>query len=443
MTGPTKGKTVAEINERLRRGEAVVLTAQEFKAETRHGRRDSLEDVDVVTTASHGVMSGTAAVFSVPVSGRGVFSRATRAWLNGVPAFPGPAPNERLGYVDLMVYGTTPSRDAPGRYGGGHLFRDLVERKEVQIEIVTDENRSLRRRFTLEELDFARMYNFRNAYRNYMAFGNFKGRSPIPTIFGFRPMGPESGVTTVGTGELNPLQNDPELRTIGVGTRILVNEAPGLVVGCGTRSGPDRPNLSVVADMFTMNPRYMGGFITSGGVEVLNAVAIPIPLLNDAVRQALSHCLDEKISLPVADLGDRLPLAEVTYAEVWQGRDLTIAFDPTRRCAECADACPAEAACPVEAISWRERQLDKERCTRCGACAVVCTGGAFRADLGQIELLGRQWPITFRLSDRVRAMELAESLKGRLLRGEFLLSESVTPITFRQPGAKPGDSRRS
>lgn len=442
MDGTTEPKTVAEINERLQRGEAVVLTAQEFKAEVRRGRGFRPEDVDVVTTASHGIMSGTAAVFSVPVSGRGVFARAKRAWLNGVPAFPGPAPNERLGYVDVMVYGTSPSRDAPGRYGGGHLFRDLVERKEIEINILTDEDRSLSRRFSLEELDFARMYNLRNAYRNYMAFGNFRGSSPIPTIFGFRPMGPGSGVTTVGSGELNPLQNDPELRTIGVGTRILVNEAPGLVVGCGTRSGPERPNLSVVADMFTMNPRYMGGFITSGGVEVLNAVAIPIPVLDEAVLQALSRALDERIPLPVADLGDRLPLAEVTYAEVWQGRDLAIIFDPTRRCPECAETCLAEAACPVEAISWRECHLDKERCTRCGACAVACQSGAFRADLGQIEVLGRKWPITFRLGDRVRAMELAEGLKARMLRGEFLLAEGVTPITFRQPGANPGDLRR-
>ncbi len=152
-----------------------------------------------------------------------------------------------------------------------------------------------------------------------------------------------------------------------------------------------------------------------------------------AVLRALSECLDEKIPLPVADVSDRVPLGEASYAEVWQGRDLAIGFHPDRRCEECAENCPAETACPVAAISWRAGTLDEERCVRCGACAVVCRRGAFTADLGRIEILGRSWPITFRLSDRVRAMQLAERLKAMMLEGEFLLAEGETPLTQHRP----------
>lgn len=425
-----KAKTVAEINARLKRGEAIVMTVHELKAAIRAGRRLALEDVDVVTTATQGIMSGTAAAFSVPVAERGRFTRATEAWINGVPGFPGPAPNERLGYVDLMIYGTSASRDDPARYGGGHLFRELVERKEVTIEVRTDSGQRLARRFTLDELDFARMYNFRNAFRAYMAFGNFKSDQPLRTIFSFRPMGPDSGISAVGSGEVNPIQNDPRLRTIGVGTQAFVNDAPGVVVGGGTRATPERPSLSIVADMFPMKARYMGGVVTGEGLEVLNSVSIAIPVLDDEVLRGLLECLDERLPLPVADVADRLPVDEITYADVWQGRDLTVTLDASRACPECGRSCAAQQACPVGAVLWSERRIDPERCIRCGACAVVCRNGAFQADLGSVVAAGASRPITFRTSDRVRAMELAESLKDRLLQGLASVVEKIADVDF-------------
>nr|MDO8062344.1 homocysteine biosynthesis protein [Candidatus Freyrarchaeum guaymaensis] len=94
-------RSIDEINEKIRRGEAVVLTAEELKGMVRKGEAVRLEDVDVVTTATCGLMSGTAAILTVPVAERGAFDRAEEAWLNGVPAIPGPCPNERLGMVDL------------------------------------------------------------------------------------------------------------------------------------------------------------------------------------------------------------------------------------------------------------------------------------------------------------------------------------------------------
>ena len=61
-------KTISSINERILDGEAVVLTAAELKEMVLEGDVPSHEDVDVVTTGTCGVMSGTAAVMHFRVS---------------------------------------------------------------------------------------------------------------------------------------------------------------------------------------------------------------------------------------------------------------------------------------------------------------------------------------------------------------------------------------
>ncbi len=425
-------RTIVEINERLRRGEAVVLTAHEVKEAARRGPPLEVEDVDVVTTGTRGPMSGTAAAFTLP--GAPAAGPATAVWLNGVPAYPVPEGGGDLsGGLDLVVYGTAESRWEPRRYGGGHLFRDFVEGQPLTLETASDGGALVRRTVTREDFSFARLYNARNAFRNYMAFGNFKGGPPLPTIFGFRPLDAGMGVTVVGSGELSPLQNDPGLRVIRQGTRVLVNGAPGLVVGHGTLSAAARPNLSLVADMFEMDPQYMGGFITDAALEVVNAVAVPIPVLDEATLAAVAGALDEAVPLPVADVSDRVPFAQATYGEIWQGTDLAIRYDAAR-CVTCSFSCIAEHYCPVGAISWREKRHDDTLCFACGACTITCVGGAFTARLGQITVDGRQVPITFRQSDRRRALRIAELLRDRMRQGQFLLSDLGDPIEHRSGG---------
>jgi uncharacterized protein (DUF39 family) len=125
-------KTQAEINAKIRNGTALVMTATEFKQHVRNGDTITCDEVDVVTTGTFGVMSGTYAVLSIPIAEKKAFKTADRVWLNGVPAVPGPCPNENLGLVDLMVYGTA---HANASYGGGHLFRDLVQGNPVDVVV--------------------------------------------------------------------------------------------------------------------------------------------------------------------------------------------------------------------------------------------------------------------------------------------------------------------
>lgn len=60
-------RTVEEICSRISRKEAVVMTAYEICQFVREGKDLKMEDVDVVTTATRAIMSGTYAVMSFPV----------------------------------------------------------------------------------------------------------------------------------------------------------------------------------------------------------------------------------------------------------------------------------------------------------------------------------------------------------------------------------------
>ena len=416
-------RTIAEINERIKSQDAVVLTAQEVRDKVKEGEELALKDVDVVTTATRAIMSGTYAVLSFPMAEAGTFVRAEKAWINGVPACIGPCPNERLGIVDLMIYGTAHSKDRAD-YGGGHLFRDLVEGREVQVEVETCEGESLTNSICLDEIPYARIFSTRNAFKNYVAFVNPRN-APLPTIFSALEFPPDLSCATVsGCGQLNPIKNDPNLETIGIGTRILLNGAEGFVIGTGTRSMPSRPNLLGLADMHQMRPEYMGGFVTSAGPECIGSWAVPIPVLNESILENIL-LQDRDIALTIMDVNVRQKIGKTTYEDVWGSTDLEIEFDPGR-CASCRK-CTAEPKCPMRAITIVGDQVkrDKGKCFNCGLCVSQCTGGAFRGNLGAIRLGGRMIPIQLRQSDRARAIQLAEKLKTQILDGSFRITEMV------------------
>ncbi len=412
-------KSVSEINNKILRGEAVVFTAEEFKRMVRNGEEVHADDVDVVTTATCAVMSGTAAVIVVPVAERGVLERAEEAWLNGVPAFPGPCPNERLGVVDLIVYGTS---HASRSYGGGHLFRDIVEGRPVHVKVKAA-GKIFEKEVTIDEMPFARMFTTRSAFRNYVAFVNTR-IGTVSTIFSVTGLkGPLKEATVSGTGEVNPLENDPDMRVIGFGTRILVNGAVGYVAGEGTRSSKERPNLSVVADMRGMKPEFMGGFTTSSGPECITSIAVPIPVIDEGVLERL-RVLDENIKLPVMDVNTRTQIAESSYRSVWQGVELEVRFD-TGKCRECErEVCEVEKYCPTQAFS--RRGIDKTRCFNCCTCLHLCPEQGSRM-CGSIQVNGKDVPIVLRQSNRSRANMLSRMLKKLIEKGEFLLT-GHTPL---------------
>ena len=304
-------KNIEEINEKIAREEAIILTAAELKSIVRDGQTITARDVDVVTTGTFGVMSGTMAVMMVPVAEKCSFEKADSIWLNGVPAQPGPCPNERLGVVDLVIHGTSHADD---RYGGGHLFRDLVKGKKIDI-LVEAHGRTYENRVTLEDIDFARIITTRLAFKNYHALIN-PTATTISTIFSVTGLtGPFTETSVSGCGEINPLQNDSSHRIIGIGTRVLLNGATGYIMGKGTRSSPDKPNVSAFADMKAMDPDMMGGMKTSHGPECLTSLAVPIPVLDEEILLGLK-ILDRDIPLPVSDINGRTAHTKVNYGYI-------------------------------------------------------------------------------------------------------------------------------
>jgi putative methanogenesis marker 16 metalloprotein len=436
---PREEKTVAEINEKLRNGEAVVMTAMEFKKEVRAGRKFTVSDVDVVTTGTRGVMSGTSAMFTFPLEGKA--REIKKMWMNGVPCIHVARPDQGGQDVDVALYATAESQDHSGRYGGGHVLRDLVEGQNVEVECRMADGATRFTTVSLDRFTFARLYNFRNDFQNYTAFSNFKNQDSYRldpySIFACRPMPPFRGITASGSGELNPLQNDPHSAVVKSGTRILLNGAPGVVVSYGTRSMPSKRCLFVSGDMAGMQPQFMGGFKTSIGVEVTNGIAIPFPITSAEVLDGLAGCLDENIPLPAADIGDRIPLFSLKYSDIWAGARLQIEFDP-ERCICCSFQCAAEYYCPMGAISWKDKTIDQDRCVACGACTANCLGGAFkgmgdapRGNVGTVRILGHDVPLIFRQSNRYRSEMLASYLKELMDKGEFLLTDSEAALKHR------------
>ena len=427
-------RTIPEIQDNIDVGDAVVLTATEISARIRAGEEIRLEDVDVVTTATRGIMSGTYSVLSFKVSDPDSFVKASEVLLNGVPAVVGPCPNERLGVLDLIILGTAHSESNPN-YGGGHLFREMVEGKTIKIDVTTSEGGRFSVETRLSEIPYAKLHATRHAFKNYRAFVN-PGKEPIKTIFHALSFeGKFKEMTFCGCGELNPIENDPKLETIGIGTRVLLNGADGFVTGAGTRSAPDNPNLTGFADMHDMIPEYMGGFVTSAGPEIINTWAVPIPILHEGMLKNILK-LDKEIPLKLVDLAGRIPLCEITYGDVWDNADLNVKYEP-EKCINCRDCLVVE-ACPMGAVSRGETRAvhSPEFCFNCGLCISRCRGGAFSANLGSVRCATggclRDIKVTLRQSDRARAIIAAEELKEKILTGRFRLTEPVEKISWRE-----------
>lgn len=412
-------RSIHDINQKIKQGEATVLTAEEVTRLVIDGEEPTVKDVDVVTTGTCGIMSGTAAIFHLPVAEPGSFKKARKITLNGVPGFPGPCPNEWLGSVDLMVYGTSHSVEDP-QYGGGFLFKDMLKGEEIEIVVEDIEGNIIKSSASLDDFGTAQMIGTRFAFKNYTAFTN-PGKEPISSIFNAVDMdGPFKGISFSGCGELNPLQNDPLLHSIRKGTRLLINNSEGLFISTGTRNSPEKPNMMITADMKEMDPHYLGGFRTGSGPEVYNSVATAIPILDGDILQK-TFIKNEDIILPVADIRGRHSVLNQTNYGVWRGADERPTYE-RELCQKCT-TCLVEERCPT--MAFNNHELNTIRCFGCGMCAYSCPFGTFQMKTGQIlmdwEGEVKELDVSCRQSDIKRARELARELKKRIENRTFLL----------------------
>ena len=413
-------RTIGQINEKIEKNEARIYTAEEFKKLIKEDNAPSFEEVDVVTTGTCGVMSGTAAIFNFTVSKPGVFMRAKNIYLNGVPANIGPCPNEWLGSVDLILHGTSKSVEDHS-YGGGFLLKDILEGKDISVKVEAINGDIIESTTNINEIGRAQMIGTRMAFKNYNSFVN-PDNEPVSSIFSAIPLeGNLSGFTFSGCGDLNPLQNDPNHNIIKNGVNVLLNGAEAIVLGDGTRSSPEKPNLMITGNLKEMDPTYLGGFKTGEGGEVYDTVAIPIPVLNEEIYNNLL-IKNSDIPLSVCDIkGRHLPVSETTYGDVWEGHELRPKYDGDS-CSKC-DKCIVEEVCPTNA--FYDKRLDLSRCFGCGMCVHYCKNNSFDMNVGDVDLeidgKTHNIPIICRQSDALRANKLSLKLKKMIKNQEFKL----------------------
>ncbi|TFF88857.1 MAG: methanogenesis marker 16 metalloprotein, partial [Promethearchaeota archaeon] len=180
-----KKRSLDEINAKIKEGKATILTVQELINKLDNGEKIRFKDVDVITTATNALMSGIAGIFSFRLSPPKKVRKFIEVSINGILGFPGPCPNEFLGIIDLILYGTEKSK-TKDNYSGGMLFRDLVEGKEVRVRARSIEGLEIEKMLTIDDFQFARLMGTRQAIRNYFAMVNPTDKE-VETIFSALP----------------------------------------------------------------------------------------------------------------------------------------------------------------------------------------------------------------------------------------------------------------
>jgi len=312
-------KTIEDINRKIREGSAVVVTAAEMKEIVKElGAEMAAKEVDVVTTGTFGAMCSSGAFFNFGHSDPPI--KMQRVWMNDVEAYTGVAA------VDAYL-GVTQLSETVEEYGGGHVIEELVRGREVELKATaygTDcyPRKEIVTEISLEDVNQAIMLNPRNAYQRYNAATNSSNRL-LRTYMG--TLLPNFGnVTFAGTGEISPLNNDPEYRTIGVGTRIFLCGAKGYVIGEGTQHSPPYGTLMVKGNLKEMKPEYMrAAYFPGYGATLFVGIGIPIPIL-DADMARFTAVSNREIETKIIDFGvarrERPVVRKVTYEELISGK---------------------------------------------------------------------------------------------------------------------------
>jgi uncharacterized protein (DUF39 family)/CBS domain-containing protein len=312
---------VQEINEKIKKGDAQVLTADEMKKLVESsGVEVAFKEVDVVTTGTFGAMCSSGAVVNLGHSDPPI--KIDHAWINDVEiCHPGAA-------VDLFIGATSMSEKQPFEYGGGHVIQDLVAGKEVELRAIgygTDcyPRTSVTTTLSKDDLNQFILLNFRNCYQRY----NCAVNSSEETIYTYmsKLLPRFRNATFSGAGELNPLMNDPDYETIGMGTRIFLGGGQGYIIGEGTQHSPKNLNgtLMVKGDAKKMTPEFLqGAAFTKYGTSLYVGLGVPIPILNLGLAKKTA-IRDSEILTDIVDYSvprrDRPKFGQVSYKELKSG----------------------------------------------------------------------------------------------------------------------------
>ena len=329
-------RTIAEINEKISRQRAVVLTVEELKARVAEvGITQVAKEVDVITTGTFEPMESSGAIINLGQTDPPIKIR--RCWIDGVPAYAG------FGAVDLYLGASCPVDTMDGEevreHGGGHVMENLIAGKPVQIRAlgqVTDcyPRASFETTITRDTINQFYLFNPRNLYQNFIVGVN-GGDRPLFTYLG--PLQPSLGNAVYSNpGAISPLLNDPDLQLVGIGTRIFLGGGIGYVAWEGTQHFPLQKRLpnntpigpaatvALIGDAKQMNPHWVRGcYFKSYGPSLMLGVGVPLPVLNEEV---VKYCAvqDKDLVAPIVDFSIprrvRPTFGLVSYAQLKSGR---------------------------------------------------------------------------------------------------------------------------
>ena len=334
-------KTIKEINEKIKTGKVVVVSAEEMIDIVKNeGPVEAARQIDVVTTGTFAPMCSSGAFINFGHTTPPI--KASKVWLNKVPAYGG------IAAVDAYIGATEACEDDPlnkvypgeFNYGGGHVISDLVAGKKIWLRAEgygTDcyPNKFVEKEISLKTIPNAVLCNPRNGYQNYNCAVNYTNKTIYTYMGVLKPNG--GNVNYCSAGQLSPLFNDPLYKTIGLGTRIFLGGAQGYVTWAGTQHNPGvertakgvpvRPSgtLWTMGNLKEMSPEWLVGVSILGyGCSLSVGVGIPIPILNEEMAQYTSVS-DEDLFAQILDYGNDYPkgkaksLAQVSYAELKSG----------------------------------------------------------------------------------------------------------------------------
>jgi len=387
-------KTIAEINEKIKKGKAVVVTANEvIDLVKEKGLSKAAEEIDVVTTGTFGPMCSSGAFLNIGHTKPRIKLGGGKVYLNDIPAYTGIAAVDLFLGVTAMPEDDPRNKFYPGEfnYGGGHVIEELVMGKDIRLIATaygTDcyPRKKLETLINIRDINEAILFNVRNAYQNYNVAVNLSDKMIYTYMGVLKPNLRNANYSTAG--QLSPLFNDPYYKTTGVGTKIFLGGGIGYVAWHGTQHNPTAlrgengvprrgaGTLAVIGDLKQMKPEWLLGTSMLGyGCTLTVGIGVPIPVLSEEILR-YTIVSDADIFAPIVDYSEAYPqmkpdiLGEVSYAELKSG----------------------------------------------------C-----------IKIQGKDVP-TASLSSYPKAVEIANILKDWIEKGEFLLTEPVAPL----PGAESG-----
>lgn len=324
-------KTFEEINDKIKNGNVVVVTAEELiDIVEEQGIDHATKYVDVVTTATFGPMCSSGAFLNFGHSDPPI--RMEKVELNNVNAYGG------LAAVDSYIGAAEPSKDRGIEYGGAHVICDLIEGKKVHLRAYSHGTDCYPRLeidtyITKDSINEAYLFNPRNCYQNYSAAANTSDKA-LYTYMGV--LQPNMGNINYSTsGELSPLLKDPYLRTIGIGTKIFLAGAQGYISWQGTQFASGKPRgengipissactLAVIGNLKQMSTEYISPAVFEKyGTTMFVGIGIPIPVLDSELLYNLS-AKNKDIYTEIVDYGiprlKRPVIAKCSYEELRSG----------------------------------------------------------------------------------------------------------------------------